>query len=157
VPLYESIFEDFSNFIDGVRHAECEESRRIVRSDLSDIVSGLEVLRPKWRVIFELYHWDGLSMGEISKQFGFTESRVCQILNFSAVKIKEAIVSARLSRKTQRRRKWQESQGISFEVQDLPRIQAESFRALLGIPKENGLRMGSFKVPKISETLFRSF
>jgi predicted DNA-binding protein YlxM (UPF0122 family) len=108
-------------------------------------------------VIFELYYWDGLDMVEISKRFGFSPSRVSQILNLSEIKIKEAIVSSRLSRQKQRRREWQESQGISFEVQDLPRIQAESFRALLGIPKENGFRMGSFKVPKISETLFRSF
>jgi RNA polymerase sigma factor for flagellar operon FliA len=43
------------------------------------LVAAMESLPARYREIMLLYHWDGLTMGEIGLAFGINESRVSQI------------------------------------------------------------------------------
>lgn len=156
-PVYESSFEDYSSFINAVRSEYDIECEQIVRSHLFDIVSALEVLKPSYRVIWEMHYVDGTTMDQISQQRGLSPSRITQIIKLSNIKIKEAVISARLSQQEERRRKFEESREIPRKIQRLARIQRTTARQLETISSRQGFRVVSFKVPKIPKNLFVSF
>lgn len=155
-PLYESAFEDFAHFIDGTRSHDDLEGRTIARSDLHDVVLGLETLRPNWRLALEMYA-DGSTLVEISQRLGCSESRVSQLVKFSRIQLKEAIISSGISRQKQRKRKWTESQAIPRPVQERSRVQRILSFAMEAFRVQTVEGLVSFKVPKVPQTLFTSF
>jgi len=155
-PVFESAFEDYASFINGIGSGDDLESRAITRSELSDAVSCLPVLKPNYRLALEMYA-EGSSLAEISQRLRCTESRVSQLLKVSRIEIKKAVISKSLSRQKQRQREWRQSQPISREIQARPGIQRKVAPELGSFFCKPIQGMVSFKVPKVPESLFRSF
>ncbi len=155
-PLYESSFEAYASLVDGCVSGRDLEGEQIVRSELSHAVDCFSVLRPKWRRAIELYV-EGFSLAEISVEFGCSESRVSQLVKFSRLALKEAVVSKGLSQQEQRQRKWRESQGLSPKIQTRSAMERGLSFAVEAFRCQAIEGMVSFKVPKIPQSLFTTF
>lgn len=155
-PLYESQFEHWNISLAGIACENDLELRAIARSDLSDAVSCFEILRPKWRSAIEMY-LDGAKLVEISERLGCCESRVSQLIKLSRLEIKKAVVSARSSRQEQRRREFAKSRAVSSEIQARSRMEKRISFAMEAFRCKAIQGMVSFTLPKIPQSIFRSF
>ena len=66
----------FSDFLVGGDTVDRNETILMVRNYLAKV---LQSLNERERIIFTLYYYENLSLSEIGKLMGITESRVCQI------------------------------------------------------------------------------
>jgi RNA polymerase sigma factor FliA len=57
------------------------------------LLGALDMLKPRYRTLMELYYRDELSMREIGERLGIHESRVCQIHKIALLKLRENLES----------------------------------------------------------------
>jgi RNA polymerase sigma factor for flagellar operon FliA len=57
------------------------------------LVQAIDDLSPKEKTVIALYYYDELTLKEIGKVMGFTESRICQIHTKSILKLRAKIQS----------------------------------------------------------------
>lgn len=156
VPVFESHFKDYSSFINAIGCESGLERQQEAKGELLAVISACEVLRPRSREILGLYA-QGFTMDEISERIGITESRVHQLIDHARIKVKAKIISDRLSQAEQRRREFEKQKEIPREIQGRSGAQREVQREMEKVCGIQGLGMESFKVPKMPESVFRSF
>lgn len=82
--------EDFLSLL--VNEKENDPSRLLSLEELKKILAhAIEELTPKERTVIALYYFDELTLKEIGKVLGFTESRICQIHTKSILKLRSKI------------------------------------------------------------------
>jgi len=82
--------EDFLSFL--VNEKANNPSRLLCLEELKKILAqAIEQLSPKERTVISLYYYDELTLKEIGKVLGFTESRICQIHTKSILKLRSKI------------------------------------------------------------------
>ncbi len=145
---------EYAHLTNELRCESDAEDREEHRKRFFDFVFSFTCLKKRYQMIFLMAVYGGFSFREISYEFGVSESRIAQIVTLSQEQIKKKIISKSLSLEKQRIRKQKEYRQIpqnetfneNKKVSSLPRL---SF--------ENGERVGSFKIQKIPQEIFRTF
>jgi RNA polymerase sigma factor FliA len=84
--------DDFLSLI--VDERENDPARLLSLGELKKVlVQAIDDLSPKEKTVIALYYYDELTLKEIGKVMGFTESRICQIHTKSILKLRAKIQS----------------------------------------------------------------
>ena len=129
-PLFESQFENYSDFINGIGCEHDFERIEEDRGDILDLVTALTKIKRDYQIDWILYFYYGWTMDDISKQRGVHASTISQRLAFSKEQVKEKVVSARRTQEKKRRREREKSQALSRKIQERPELSEKEKRIL---------------------------